>query len=475
MVSWSSRWSGDVSDLDLDAIAGDMEFTLLDEIEVETMSCEDIANCIETEETVQNAITEAIQNEGYIPDATTNLSDDEPPPTISQADKDKNLLPEELVSDCTGQPELAMGLAREVVREMNENSEDLLELLEYATNTLEAWANISSNIPAALTNVITVALDWVDWLLETFGELYEAAYTQSVEDELACAIFCHIMDNCSLSLTDLQTIYGNEASIGTPPSGLIETVEFIYDIAVSADKIAVAAFHYQLISLMSWGKIAALSPVYFKSLLAATVGADYSYEDLCDDCVSPSPTTYWAIVHDFRLGAQNGTTVAIVNGSNNDGVWTGDGYTVNLTPVASTLNANFGITDLGAQYVIRAMATKSVRRGSDGNGTHDFASGVIFANANYAPTALNNFAQAFITLNTNDVTTGVISPSASTVARSVQWRSRVNEATNSASQKMLRVYQCAVWGLAGAGNTKPPRAVWAGNSLPATVAELFTP
>lgn len=470
LVSFANRWSGDISGIDIDAIRGDMEFTILDEIEGGAMSCVDVVDCIENDTSVQDAIEQSLIADGFSPNSETNITEIEQLPTLSTSEKAQNLLPDSLVADCAGQPEIAMGIARTVVRELHETAEDTLELLEYATNTLEAWSSVSAIIPAAAANVITQGLDWVDWLLETFKELYEAAYNQSVEDELSCAIFCHIMDTCSLSLTDLENIYQSESAIGTPPDGIIDTLEFIYSIAVSANKIAVASFHYQILRLLSWGEFGGVSAPYIKSLLKSAQGGDYSYEDLCEDCTTEIPTDYWMIHYDWRTGGKQGTGIVVINGSGNDGIFN-NGYATNPAVPNSLIAANYGVPDLGAAYVIRAFATRSVRRGSDANGTHDFSQLIVYPNANYTGTPLT-FNANFIAGNTNAVEVGVRSPVQPTAYRSWKGSTRVNE-LSSTGLGVLRTYEQVIWGLAGAGNTKPPRSKWMGNVLPATVPELF--
>jgi len=435
------------------------------------MSCADVADCIETDETVQQSIVDnVLQNNGFVPNPETEISDIEPLPSMTSETKAMNLLPEGF--DCASNPQLVMGLARTIVKELNETTEDVIELIEYSTNGLEAWQGLASVLPSAVTQVAEVALGWVDWLIETLSELYVAAYTQNTEDEITCAIFCHMMDTCSLSLSDLETIYEGEASIGTPPDGLIETLEFIYDVAVSADKIAVAAFHYQILRLLAWGQFANVTAPYLQSLLKSTQGSDYSYEDLCDDCVEETPTDYWMLNLDFRY-SQHGTQTINWNGSSNDGRWTGAGYEFNrpATPI-STANVAIGIMDFGASFVVRAAATKSVRRGSDGNGTNDINVNLLYTGENQTGSQLGSFNQSGNTVNTNEVVMGLIAPTATQVGRSMAIRSRVNQNTG-VEPVALRVYQVVVWGLKGAGDTKPSRAVWAGNTLPTTLADLF--
>lgn len=471
MVSWSSRWSGDTSGLDLDAIRGEMEFTIMDEIEVEEMTCEYIADCIESDEAVQDAITESITLDGYTPNPDTNLNE-APPPTLPASSLTKDLLPTEF--DCEEQPQVAMGLARAIVSEIHQSVEDFLELIEYATNAAEGLAMASEQIPLFGT-AISGALEFVDWVLETWGETYLAAYNQSVEDELSCAIFCHIMDNCTLSIDDLLAIYEDKGSITIPPANDLEAVlTFAIDTPFDPDTICVAMFHYTVLRFMSWGSLGGFSATYLQGLLKNNVSAsDYSYEDLCDDCVDPEPTDYWFLHYKLTTGGQQGTTSGVWNGSGNDGSWVGNGYEFNrVTPAVSTANVAILIPDLGASYVIRGIATRSVRRGSDGNGTHDINQNLLYQGANQTGTQIGAFNTGSNTLNTNKVEMGQLNPVATQVARSIVIRSRVNQATN-VEPVMLRVYEIVIWGLKGAGDTKPPRAKWAGSTLPATYPELF--
>lgn len=471
MVSWSNRWSGDISGLDLDAIRGEMEFTIMDEIEVSEMSCEDIADCIGTESIVQDAIEQSLIADGFAPNPDTDLNTN-PPPSLTPTASAMELLPDGF--DCESQPQIAMGLARAIVSELHSAAEDFFELIEYATNAAEGLAMASEQIPYFGT-AISGALEFMDWVLETMKETYEAAYNQSVEDELACMIFCHIMDGCTLSIDDLIALYEDKGSITIPPANDIDAVlTFATGYSFSPDVVCVAVFHYQVLRFMAWGAIGGFSAAYLQSLMNYNVSAsDYSYETLCDDCVEPDdPTTYWALHLDFRV-SQHNTGVVIVNGSNQDGIWRGNGYGVVLLSTAALSNANFGYPDLGAQYVIKAQATRSVRRGSTGNGTHDFANMYTYPNANYGGASTGTFTHNFIADDGNDVEVGLIVPASTVLARSFVFRTRLNRFTNASPAPELRTYETIVWGLPDGSGNKPPRSYWAGNTLPSTVPELF--
>lgn len=436
------------------------------------LTCEQIADCIETDDAVKDAITESIVSDGFAPKPETDLSV-APPPTLTTAATAENLVPS--IVDCVEQPQIAMGLARAIVTEIHQSVEDFLELIEYATNAAEGLAMAAEQVPLFGT-AISGALEFMDWVLETWGETYLAAYNQSVEDELACAIFCHIMEDCTLSIDALLAIYEDKGSITVPPPNDLEAVlTFAIDTPFSPDTVCVAMFHYTVLRFMAWGSLGGFSATYLKSLLAHNVSAsDYSYEDLCEDCVEADPTDYWALVMDFRQGSQHGTETVIVNGGGHDGRWTGTGYEANLGNVASTTNENLGLADLGGDFVIRASAATVTHMGGDSNGSHDFVAIWAFPNANYGGSGGNFFGLGGVG-NGVSVDVGVIAPSAVSTFRSMQVRHRVNIATNSETPHKSRTFRWAIWGLAGAGNTKPRGAIWAGNTLPSTIPELFTP
>jgi len=427
------------------------------------MSCTDVADCIDNEEVVQDAIENSITGNGFSPNPDTNISPS-PSPTLSETSKAENLLPVSL--DCENLP-LVMGLARAIVKELHDSAEDFFEGLEYATNAAEAAVFVVENIPFA--KPAASLLEFADWVLETMKETYQAAYNQDSEDELACMIYCHMIDTCSLSINDLVSLYEDKGSITIPPGNDInEVLSFAIETSLSADIITVAIFHYQILRLLAWGSYGGFSAAYLRMIINNNVSAyDYSY-DLCLDCPpDETPTDYWCLYYDFRLG-QFETQSTVWNGGQNDGAWGGDGYYCNKNS-ASTQNISFGIADLGAAYVIRAIGERSVRRGSVGNGTNDIATNDIYPNANFSGTPATMGVGAN-TANTNKVEMAGITPSQSASFRSIRHRGRVS---GSAVNSEFRVYGFVVWGLAGAGDTKPQRAVWAGDTLPNGAAELF--
>lgn len=475
MVSWSNRWSGDLTGLDIDAIRGEMEFTILDEIEGGggTMSCVDLADCIETDEAVQNAIEESITNNGFTPNADTDLNP-APPPKLTPTAKTANLLPDGLIANCEDNPQWAMGLARAIVKELHESAEDLFEALEYVTNLAEAAAQVAEQIPV-VGNAVNGAIEFVDWLLETMNEVYLASYNQASEDELSCAIFCHIMANCSLSIDDLIGIYENEGSITIPPLDNLEAVmTFAISYELSPNTITVAIFHYQILRMISWGSFAGFTAAYLKSILTSNVSAyDYSYQELCEDCPQDeTPDTYWRLFFDFRISGQGWEAVT------GSGAYGADYVSGWQTPIPTLVTSQTGVdivyNDLGDNYQLVGSAQETQRRGSTGNGTTDTSQNFIYTGANRTGTQINYNNYGSITESDNSVIRGfnnTLTPS--TAVRSVMSRARVGNGASAYPTRFARILRVVYYGLPlESGTKKPPRSTWV-DSVPETVLEML--
>lgn len=190
-------------------------------------------------------------------------------------------------------------------------------------------------------------------------------------------------------------------------------------------------------------------------------------EDL--ECPCEVPTTYWMLYHDYRTGNKYETKPVTWNGGVNDGSWKGDGWGFN-TSTASTSNVSFGF-DLGASYVVRAFGQRAERNISDGSGTNDIASNQMHPGENMTGTPYGLSVGGIATSGAS-VEVGALQPGQNTSTRSINQRSRVQQAANHVDAKLL-VKENVWWGLAGPGDTKPPGAVWAGSTLPGTVAGLF--
>lgn len=472
MIEWETRWSGDTSALDLSAIRGNIDFALLDEEDCEggTMSCVDVADCIETDATVQEKLTENfIQNAstgGYTPNSETDTSS-VAPKTLSESASAENLMPDDL--DCDANPQLVMGLARAIVKELHETAEDFFEMIEYATNTAEAAAMAAEQIPL-FGKPLAGLVEFLDWVLETMAETYMAAYSQSTEDELACMIFCYMMTDCEVSIDALINLYEEKGSVTVPPIDTLESVLTAFtELTLSADVITVAIFHYQILRILGYGAFAGMSAPYLKSLLKSTQASDYSYDPLCEDCPQDEePQTYWRLYQDFALGL--GDWIIPANSGSLQGSGIMSQGTVSPTLCRAALN------DLGAPYVINALAMEFQVRGYTAV-SGDARSAQTFNAVNLGGTVQSPYTGSATPQPPNhpNPRNGVFHPtSINTNGEQRSIRFNLQNSGAQSGDNFIKLLKVVVIGTCGAGDSKPPKARYlAAADFPTTVDECF--
>jgi len=79
---------------------------------------------------------------------------------------------------------------------------DFFEILEVASNALERGAIATGAIPAA-GNSLSSAIEFADQIMEEVAEGYAAVYTETYEQELACALFCAARQDCELNIDEI--------------------------------------------------------------------------------------------------------------------------------------------------------------------------------------------------------------------------------------------------------------------------------
>jgi hypothetical protein len=186
-------------------------------------------------------------------------------------------------------------------------------------------------------------------------------------------------------------------------------------------------------------------------------------------CPCETPLTYWMLYKDFRNGDKCGTYPVVWNGGGNDGHWAGNGWQFNPS-AATTLNVAFGF-DLGGSFVVRAFGERAERQISDGNGTNDTSINFMFLGDNGTGTSFQMNTNG-IAISGANVEVGVFAALNVTENRSIHHRARCQQAASDSAAR-LRVHQMVYWGLPDGSGNKPPGSVWAGNTLPATIAGLF--
>jgi len=409
-----------------------------------SMSCDDVADCIETSENVLAALLAQLQSNGFTPNYGNQSG--AALPVLTTAQQGEGLLTG--LTDCSN-PATDMAIARAIVRELHESTLDAFEIFEYQTNIAEASGIALGFIPAGGTAANLV--EFVDWMLETLVETYQAAYTQSAEDTIACAIFCHIQDACSLTYDDLLSIYETLGSLTVPAlDDMAAVLQFAIDTAISIDTTGVAIWHYHLLQMIRFGETFGVSFNNIKqAMTAASTLLDYTYEDTCDDCPpSETPEDYWMLYTDFRTGM--GQWVI------NQGVWTNSG--VETLSYTGQSRAGVQVNNLGNEFQMLAAGVRSQRRGSGANGTNDFARYYAYQNINLSGTLVQPLSQSFISCNTNECDNQNVLVSATIPCESIYIQIGV-EGAHVYPTNFGRIVEAVLYGLCN-GTAKPPNSVY---------------
>lgn len=314
-VEWLSLFTGLVSQLrygwywdrttgDLDAIrdrAQRVYFEMQDQNgDCIVLDCDEVANCIETSEAVQDAIRNWLNN-------NYNFSASDYPPNIplpaSERSKDRAGV---FNPDCD--PDVLWAQSQQLVGWMDETITQALEAAEAASNTIEVAQVITS-----ITGLDEVSADAVvgygALLQDMIAENYAAGYSPTYRDNLSCEIFCAAKDDCEISIDDLFNIFKGRVEAYFGSAGTFDVLDDVIDYLTGnvIDTVIVvdAAFFLMWggITLANWvvgglAKDVEIGTKMLNTLLKLAVNdANSDWELLCEDC----PPDGWTHEWDFTI------------------------------------------------------------------------------------------------------------------------------------------------------------------------------
>lgn len=432
------------------------------------MTCADVADCIETDADVLAALLSQLSANGYVPSSETAVAAELP--EISAAQQASEMLPNGY--DCSN-PAQDMAIARAIVRELHENFIDLLEQIELSTNAVEA-ANIASDgvpIFGTLNNLTELA----DWYIETIAETYQASYTQNVEDELSCAIFCLLQAGCTITLNNLLETYGTFAVANPDLSNFQNFITWMITESIAAGTTMVATMHFSILILFRFG--GSIFGDGFNDLQntirSAAEWRDYSYED-CEDC-PPAVVTknYWRIYYDFGLSDWSWQV-----DTNNSQYVPGAGFETlvgHASPISTLIQIpDIGLDSLGGVWIVKVFANEQWSVDQQNSGANDFTNQSMWSGANFTGT-LQTFGNA--TLGTiawrppgyRGANVGAANPQ----GRSFRVTRQVAGGAANRDTYFIRITRVVIIGVPDGAGQKPGQAAWWRDTLPATLAEMF--
>ena len=215
--------------------------------------CESIADCIENSDSVRSALGRFMASyTGTIgPESVTN--------PLSPAETTENLLP----ADYTCDDDHLMGMARFIVQALHSTFLEIIEEIEVTSNPFEFLTTLIDNVE--IVSWIGSVAEIVQWLQDQVIEYYGNSYSQVVEDDISCALWCEFKDTCEVSVDLIIAGYMRvftEFEV-TPPdtNDYTEIIEWITTLVSMPDKLLVTACHWL-----------ALQSLRFRSGFGAMVG-----------------------------------------------------------------------------------------------------------------------------------------------------------------------------------------------------------
>jgi len=251
------------------------------------MDCEDVADCIENSEAVHEKLTNWL-NSNY------NFSDSDYPPNIPLPASQRNA-DRAGVFNPSCDLDILWAQSLQLVEWMNSIISDALEKVEATTNTFE-FAGAIAQITGLDEVSVDAVLSYGNLLQEFIGENYEAGYTTTYRDNLACEIFCAAQSDCEISVEDLfnlfkarvEDYFGTSGTFGV----LDDVIDYLTGSAIDSDIVVDAAFFllWGGVSLANWivGGLNNDVQIGTKALnLLLKLAVNDANDDwilLCDDC-----------------------------------------------------------------------------------------------------------------------------------------------------------------------------------------------
>lgn len=321
------------------------------------MTCEDVENCIETDEGVQDALEQnLITNINSSTSVQTALQQQ-----IQQHLGAENPLPQANTNliqglvDCDF--DALYGMADTLVEWLNQNNLDFFERLVIATTPYARASALSEEIPgysgATFGELASAVATFLSGTLKTN---YEAFYDTAYADALKCEIFCLARDSCSLTVQQLYALFSSRLGIVTPLESFYGGLQVAVFGTWTGSQFADVAMFTQVGSFLFMGGFARLLGI--NPLQNAIVEG---YNDPDEDWTGCDCPDTWCI----KIDAANGLdTLFFATGTlGAQALWTGTGWARN--DAVATSRITIGI-DLGAAYnmsAIRVVNSQAITNG----------------------------------------------------------------------------------------------------------------
>lgn len=262
-----------------------------------TMSCYDVANCIETNPATQAALN-SLFGSGAGQTNVYNTSYYGAPMLAAQRNSRVAYDPS---GDCD--LDVLFGSITAIVDQLNQNNSDFLEVILLTDNAQQRISKIIKAIPILNEVPIDEALDFASQLATEIKENYDAQYTSALRDTYRCDIFCLAQNqpDCEVSFQMLVEYFNNRIGTSLEPINFFGALVEYFIAGTWAGTTVVDIM--TLIQLSVWQQASSFLGISLRTL--QTVGAlgandpDHDWAVIPCECATP-----WCYTIDFE--ATNG-------------------------------------------------------------------------------------------------------------------------------------------------------------------------
>lgn len=261
----------------------------------EDVNCDDVANCIETNELVQEAIANQIDTNEAIQQSIADQVATNPaivnnvynttvvgaPMSSSQRDT-----PVSVATGCD--PDVLFGSVTSILDQLHTNNQDFLEVIQLTDNVQQRLSKVIKAIPLLNEVPADEALDFLSQMTIEIKENYDAQWTTSLKDEYRCDLFCIAKDkpSCELTFQDMVEYWNNRIGTSLEPINFFQAL-VTYFIAGTWSGTTVVDI-MTLIQLSAWQQASSWTGITLRSLetvgLLGANSPDPDWALLCEDC-----------------------------------------------------------------------------------------------------------------------------------------------------------------------------------------------
>lgn len=274
--------------------------------------CEKVRECILNNQQVKDAIITTILEQGYYPSQTVV--------PLNQGQAIDNIIDG---LPCTEDD--LKGYAKEIVEYVNNVALDAIQIFASETQQSMFFARFLDYFPLlGDLPIIDDISDIASWIENVLIVQYLGGYTESLRDEIICAIYSKSCFDCELTALDIVNAYASLAGFSFPNGADIGVILDLLKGTMS-DRLVVLTFHALVVAAMGSGS-KVLGYVGVKGLKQIVANASPFELEGCDPCSIPSqnlvtfdaggyPTYTYSVYSTSGHGVSGGVS-AIGNGGN---------------------------------------------------------------------------------------------------------------------------------------------------------------